>query len=126
MTTLKKILYVDDEEINLKLFDLSFHQHFEIVTALSAEHGLEIIESDPDINLIISDLRMPGMDGLNFIKEIKSQKPSLVCLLLTGFVDSEVMLEGFNKELIYRYLTKPWKKAELLEVILNAFSKGED
>ena len=125
MNSMKKILYVDDEDINLKLFDISFRRDFEVVTAMSAEVGLEIIESESEIELIISDLRMPGMDGLNFIKELKSRKPSLICILLTGFVDSEVMLEGFNKDLLFRYLTKPWKKAEVLEVILDAFKKLE-
>lgn len=123
LNTHKKILYVDDEEINLKLFDLSFRSDFEIITALSGEEGLEILESNTEIHLVISDLRMPGMDGLKFIKELKLRKPTRMCMLLTGFVESEVMLEGFNKDLIFRYLTKPWKKETLFEAIEEAFRR---
>lgn len=84
---------------------------------------MEILESNTEIHLVISDLRMPGMDGLKFIKELKLRKPTRMCMLLTGFVESEVMLEGFNKDLIFRYLTKPWKKETLFEAIEEAFRR---
>ena len=121
MEKLKKILYVDDEEINLKLFDLTFKKDFEIITALSGEEGLEIIERNPEIAVVISDLRMPGLNGLDFIKELKIRTPGKHCMLLTGFVDSDVILEGFNKDLIFRYLTKPWKKSDVYEAINSTF-----
>ena len=68
------------------------------------------------------------MNGLEFIKVIKSKNQQIVCLLLTGFLESEVMLEGFNKELIFRYMMKPWDKEDLKETILEAFrrSPGEN
>lgn len=119
----RKVLYVDDEDINLKLFELTFRNEFEVKTALSAADGLDILENDSDIRLVLSDLRMPEMDGLQFIKVIKEKDSKVTCMLLTGFIESDVMLEGFNKELLYRYLTKPWKKAALLDVINEAFDK---
>lgn len=119
----RRILYVDDEEINVSLFNLSFRNEFEVYSAKSAKEGIKILDSQPEICVVISDLKMPEMDGLEFIKFIKGKRPEIVCMLLTGYVESEVMLEGFNKDLLFRYLVKPWKKEKLLESIEDAFKK---
>ena len=121
---LPKILYVDDEAINLELLQLTFMDELEIITALSAKEGLQILDDYPDIKVIISDLKMPVMNGLDFIKEIKEKDPQKVCMLLTGFMESEIMMEGLNKELIFRYILKPWKKNELLESIQEALNRN--
>ena len=102
MTERPKILYVDDEEINLEILKLTYRNEFEIVTATSGTEGLALLETHPDIHVIISDLKMPVMNGLEFIKEIKRKSNHKVCMLLTGFMESEIMLEGFNKELLFR------------------------
>lgn len=120
---LPKILYVDDEVINLELLQLTFINEFNIITAESAQAGLSILEQEPDIHVVISDLKMPVMNGLEFIKEIKRQHPEKVCMLLTGFLESEILLEGFNKELIFRYLMKPWNMQELGETIREALRR---
>jgi YesN/AraC family two-component response regulator len=120
---LPRILYVDDEAINLELLQLTFMNDFEVVTALSAREGLEELAMNPNIRVVISDLKMPEMNGLDFIKIVKKQDPGIICMLLTGFMESEVMLEGFNKELIYRYLMKPWEKDQLKETILEALKR---
>ena len=117
------ILYVDDETINLELLQLTFMNDFEVLTAESARGGLQILEDRPDIHVVISDLKMPVMNGLDFIKAIKEKDATKVCMLLTGFLESEIMMEGFNKELIFRYLMKPWKKDELHTTILDALKR---
>jgi response regulator RpfG family c-di-GMP phosphodiesterase len=114
---LPRILYVDDEEINLELLQLTFMNELEVITATSAKNGLQILDANPDIEVVISDLKMPVMNGLDFIKEIKSNSQDRTCMLLTGFMESEIMMEGFNKELIFRYIMKPWKKDVLMEAI---------
>ena len=120
---LPRILYVDDEVINLELLQLTFMDDFEVITATSAREGLDQLEMDPDIRVVISDLKMPEMNGLDFIKVVKNQDPGKICMILTGFMESEVLLEGFNKELIFRYLMKPWKKDQLKETILEALTR---
>ena len=120
---LPRILYVDDEVINLELLQLTFMNDFEVIAADSAQEGLRLLELNPDIHLVISDLKMPVMNGLEFIKVVKQIDPTKVCMLLTGFMESDVMLEGFNKELIFRYLMKPWEKEELCETILEALKR---
>jgi two-component system NtrC family sensor kinase len=120
---LPKILYVDDEAINLELLQLTFMNELDVLTATSAVEGLNVLEKNPDIHVVISDLKMPVMNGLDFIKEIKSRNQEKVCMLLTGFMESEIMLEGFNKELIFRYLMKPWNRDELIATIREAFNR---
>jgi len=117
---LPKVLYVDDEVINLELFQLTFMNEFTVITADSALEGLKLLDQQPDIQVIMSDLKMPVMNGLEFIKKVKQSYPGKVCMLLTGFMESEIMLEGFNQELIFRYLMKPWNKEELGETITEA------
>jgi response regulator RpfG family c-di-GMP phosphodiesterase len=122
MDTNKKILYVDDEQINLELFKINFRNDFEIHIANSAVAGLDILKQY-DINVIISDLKMPNMNGLEFIEKIKSDDPSKICILLTAFMESDVMLKAINNELIFRYIMKPWRKDELKEIIDLALRK---
>ncbi len=120
---LPKILYVDDEEINLDLLRLTFLNEFRIITAPSAADGLELLERQPDIRVVISDLRMPGMNGFEFIREIKSRYPEKICMLLTAYMESEVMMEGFNRELLFRYLMKPFNREELKETLHEALNR---
>jgi two-component system response regulator (stage 0 sporulation protein F) len=123
MPELPKVLYVDDEEINLELLQLTFRNDLKVYTAITAEEGFRILSKNQDIRVVISDLKMPVMNGLDFIKEVKSRHEDKVCMLLTAFLESEVMLEGFNKELIFRYLMKPWNKDELYQTILEAYQR---
>ena len=120
---LPRILYLDDEVINLELLQLTFMNDFEVLIAESAEKGLRLLALHPEIHVIISDLKMPVMNGLEFIKVVKKNHPEKVCMLLTAYMESDVMLEGFNKELIFRYLMKPWNKDELKETILEALRR---
>lgn len=118
----RRILYVDDEEINLELFKLSFRNHFEIVTAKSAREGLKILK-EKHIPLVVTDYKMPEMDGIKFIEEIKRDDPDIICLIVTGFVD--VVISG-KEELIFDMILKPWKKEEVRNKIiagLEAFYK---
>lgn len=118
----KKILYVDDEKINLELFKINFRNDYEVFLADSALKGLDIIKQH-DIMVVVSDLKMPQMNGLDFIERIKAELPSKVCILLTAFMESDVMFKAFNKELIFRYIMKPWRRDELKEVIELALKK---
>ena len=118
-----KVLYVDDEPINLELLKISFRKEYEVITAMSADDGLEILEKDSDIKLIISDLRMPVMDGYEFIKTIKKKYEDKICMLLTGYMESEIIVEGINKDLVFRYIVKPWRKDELSQSIDEAFNR---
>ena len=70
-----KVLYVDDEQINLMMFEISFAEKFDLVTASNGMEGLKILENGPTINVVVSDLKMPGLDGIEFIKKAKERFP---------------------------------------------------
>jgi CheY-like chemotaxis protein len=121
----RKILYVDDEGINLQLFKLNFRDLYDVVTAQSAMEGLQILANQP-IDVIVSDLKMPVMDGIEFIERIKNQTPKKICILLTAYLEPDVMLKAINQELVFRYVTKPWQKEEVHKIIEMAFQKCKD
>ncbi len=126
METNRKIIYVDDEQINLELFKINFRNDFEVFIADSALKGLDILTQNNDINVIVSDLKMPHMNGLEFIERIKTENPSKVCILLTAFMESDVMLKAINNELIFRYIMKPWRKDEIKGIIELALKKHQE
>jgi two-component system response regulator (stage 0 sporulation protein F) len=116
-----KILYVDDEPINLKLFEINFAKRYNIKTALDGIEGLEILNKENDISTIISDMKMPEMDGVDFIKKAKEKFPNKKYVILTGFE----IIPGTNPKidsaiengLISKCLRKPFKNIEIEEVI---------
>ncbi len=124
MTSEKKsILYVDDEKLNLELFRINFRNDYNVFLADSAKKGLEIIDIE-HINVIVSDLKMPDMNGIEFIETIKRDNPDKVCILLTAFMEPEAMLQAINQELVFRYVIKPWTKTNLKNIIELAFEKS--
>ena len=123
MQALKNILYVDDERINLELFRINFRGDYNVFIVDSAKKGLEILEKE-DIRVIVSDLKMPEMNGIEFIEKVKNQNPEKVCILLTAYIEPDVMLKAINQELVFRYVIKPWTKKELQAIIELAFEKN--
>ncbi|MDT7827335.1 adenylate/guanylate cyclase domain-containing protein [Pricia sp. S334] len=112
------ILYVDDEENNLISFRAALRRHFTIFTALSGEEGMEIVKQN-DIHVIVTDQRMPGMTGVQFLQRLPDE-PDSIRMILTGFSDIEAIIEAINTGRVYRYITKPWDKDELKITIDNA------
>jgi len=114
------LLYVDDESINLKLFELNFKSKFRVVTALSGNDGLAILKNDPTISVVISDMRMPKMDGLEFISKAKQSFPHIVYYILTGFDITDEINEALSKNLINKYFRKPFNFREIEGAITSA------
>lgn len=113
------ILYVDDEEINLRVFRATFEDEFKVFTAINGEQGLSIFQ-DNKIDLIITDQRMPEMTGVEFLKKIIDLNPEPNRILLTGFSDFEALSSAVNEGKIYQYINKPWDESELKPVIYQA------
>jgi sigma-B regulation protein RsbU (phosphoserine phosphatase) len=117
--SLAPILYVDDEIDNLTVFNSAFRRHFKIHVASSAREGLEIMKQN-DIQLVISDQRMPEMTGTEFLEKIIPEYPECIRVILTGFSDINAVIEAINNGRVYRYVTKPWEKEEMKIMIDNA------
>ncbi len=115
-----RILYVDDEENNLTAFKATFRRDFTVFTALSGAEGRVILDKE-DINIIVTDQRMPQMTGVEFLASILPDHPKPIRILLTGFADIEAVINAINLGQVYRYITKPWDAKELMISIMNAY-----
>ena len=115
-----KILYVDDEVNNLNSFKASFRRDYTIHIAESAAEG-KIILSENDINVIITDQRMPNTTGVEFLEDIIPDYPDPIRILLTGYTDISAVIDAINEGQVYQYLTKPWDESNLRIIIKNAF-----
>ena len=117
MDTSLDVLVIDDEQINLELFALVFKKKFNIVTAQSGYEGLEKLDSNRNISIVISDMKMPEMNGIEFIKNAKSKFENLKCFILTGFEITEEIANALNEKLINKYFKKPFNSKEIEKTI---------
>ncbi|MEM9444071.1 MAG: response regulator [Verrucomicrobiota bacterium] len=117
-----KILYVDDETNSLKYFNRYFNTKFQVTTAETADEALEILaEAQGDYALVMSDQRMPGMQGVDFLAEVRREYPKIVRILTTAYADLESAMDSVNKGYVYRYVVKPWNLPELEMVLKQCF-----
>jgi class 3 adenylate cyclase len=113
-----EILYIDDEVENLQVFKAAFRKYYKIHIAQSGEEGLALLK-EKDIALVITDQCMPRMTGVEFLQHLPENK-DLIRMILTGSQDMESIIKAINIGAIYRYIVKPWDKAELKMAIDNA------
>jgi len=113
------ILFVDDEAQNLVSFKASYRRMYDVHTAESGEEGIEVLRNN-DVDLVITDQRMPGMTGVEFLKTIIPEFPDTVRIVLTGFSDIEAIVGAINEGQVFRYITKPWDERELQMTLENA------
>jgi len=113
------VLYVDDEINNLNSFKAAFRRDFDIYTAHSAREGRKVLDTN-EIGVIITDQRMPGMTGIEFLESIIPVYPDTIRILLTGFSDMNAVMDAINRGQVYKYLVKPWQNDELKLYIQNA------
>ncbi|MDC0663770.1 HD domain-containing phosphohydrolase [Marinobacter sp. SS21] len=112
-----RILFVDDEPSILTALRRLMRKHpYECFFAEGARQGLEVLASSP-IDLIVSDMRMPEIDGAAFLAEVKKRWPFSVRFLMTGYADMNAAINALNKGGINRYINKPWDEDALLEAI---------
>lgn len=120
MTDPIKILYVDDEVGNLNYFKSAFRREFQVLVAGSGAEGLEILEENKDIPVILTDQRMPKMTGVSFLMKSMEILPEAVRILVTGFSDMETVINAINHGNIYYFIHKPWSYDEMRIVIQKA------
>ncbi len=117
-----KVLLVDDEENILRsLQRILRREPWELTTATSGEEALAILANDK-FDVIISDARMPGMDGPTLLAEIRKKYPWTIRILLTGYADINSTVKAINDGQIYRYISKPWDDDELRLIIRQALA----
>ncbi|MFB2771065.1 response regulator [Pelatocladus sp. BLCC-F211] len=116
----QKILVVDDEPDNLDLLYRTFRRDFQVLKADSGINALQVLATEGEVAVIISDQRMPEMKGTEFLSKTVPQFPNTVRIILTGFTDIEDLVEAINAGQVYKYITKPWDPTELKAVVQRA------
>jgi response regulator RpfG family c-di-GMP phosphodiesterase len=117
------ILCVDDEPNILSALRRLFRARgYQVLLAPSGQAGLELLEREA-VDLVISDMRMPEMDGARFLEQVRSRWPDPVRLLLTGYADITSIIEAINRGEIYRYITKPWDDNDILLIVHEALAR---
>lgn len=124
MSKKTKILYVDDEHINLLLFEANFNTNYEVLIAEDGLSGLNILEANPDTLIIISDMKMPNMNGIEFINRAKKKYPDKKFYILTGFEITEEIQKALESGLILKYFSKPFNINEI-ESSINVAISGD-
>ncbi|MBU0719279.1 MAG: response regulator [Planctomycetes bacterium] len=113
----EKILCVDDEPSILDAYQRGLRKQFHIDTALSGDQALKAIDAEGSYAVVVSDMRMPGMDGVQFLAAVKQRAPETVRIMLTGNTDQNTAIEAVNEGAIFRFLTKPCAPETMAKVL---------
>ena len=120
-----KILCVDDEESILRGFQLNLRKDFELHLASNGVEGLEVFDKEGGFALVLSDMRMPQMNGATMLSEIKVRDPEVVTVLLTGHTDFESAMSAVNEGSIFRMLSKPCPPETLIRVLNDGLAQHD-
>lgn len=115
------LLFVDDEENILQsLKRLFFNADYAMFTAKSGAEGLAVLESGAPVQVIVSDYRMPGMNGVEFLRQVSRKWPDTIRIVLSGYADTPSVIGAINEGGIYKFISKPWNDDELRIAVANA------
>jgi FixJ family two-component response regulator len=115
-----KVLFVDDEQGILDGYQRLLRKEFDVSVSLGGQAGLAAIQEGGPYAVVISDMRMPGMNGAEFLAHVREKAPDSVRMLLTGYTDLSAAIDAVNEGNIFRFLTKPCEK----DVLVNAINIG--
>lgn len=114
-----RILCVDDDPGILRALKWVFEKDYEIFLATSGKVALELVRAN-DFDVVISDQRMPGMSGVEFLAEVRQIQPCTIRILLTGYSDMDAIVDSINKGEIFRFIRKPWDIPEIKRIVAEA------
>ena len=113
------VLVVDDEQRSLETLRRTLEEDFTVLTAPSAEEA-ELVMAREFVHIVLSDQRMPGLSGVEFLRRVRGQWPDTVRLILSGYTEAEDIISGINEAGIWQYLLKPWHPDQLLLTLKSA------
>jgi diguanylate cyclase (GGDEF)-like protein len=119
-TARPKILCVDDEESLLHALDRVFKSQFDVLTTPSPRAALELLAANPDVAVVLSDYRMPEMNGLEFLREVRVRHPLMSRAVLSGQIDLHNVSDAINRADIHKFILKPWENEYLSLQMLEA------
>lgn len=121
-----RILLVDDERNVLRSLERLFlEEEYELCTAASGQEAIEILEQSGPFQLVVSDYRMPSMNGVEFLSEVCRRWPETERIILSGYADTAAIVAAINEGQIYKFIAKPWNDDDLLSTIREALDRYE-
>ena len=125
MIDLPRMLCVDDEVNILHAIKRSMRKRFIVHTAKNAGEGIAALEEEGEFQVVISDMKMPGMNGADFLRLVQQDFPGTVRILLTGYADLESVVVAVNEGCIHHIVPKPFSRVDLLEAIEDSLLRQE-
>ena len=119
-----RVLYLDDEEPNLFSFKAAFRRDFEVHTCDEPHKAVRMLD-DHEFHVVLSDQRMPRISGVEFFELIMPDHPDISRVLVTGYADTDAVVDAINKGQVYRFVSKPWNEEELRSVIKSAYALNQ-
>jgi ActR/RegA family two-component response regulator len=119
----ERVLFVDDEKFVLETFRRNLRRDFDIETAEGAEAALKLLERIGPVAVVVSDLKMPGMNGVELLEVVKNRWPDTVRIMLTGHADLDNAVSAVNKGAIFRFLIKPCAPDALLTAVSDGLNQ---
>jgi len=116
-----RVLYLDDEEPNLFSFKAAFRRDFEVHTCDEPHKAVRMLD-EHEFHVVLSDQRMPRISGVEFFELIMPDHPDVSRVLVTGYADTDAVVDAINKGQVYRFVSKPWNEEELRGVIRSAYA----
>lgn len=117
-----KVLYVDDEPFNIMLFENLFRKKYKVISASSGEEGMHILAENSDVRVVVSDMNMPGMTGLEFVSKAKKVYDKIHFFILTGYEITPEITSALETGLIIKYFKKPFNTREIDDSITSKLS----
>lgn len=118
------ILCVDDEPRITSALKALFRREYNVLIANSGQEALDLL-ADNEVNVLVSDQRMPGMLGSELLTQVSRAYPQTIRILLTGFMDRQAIVDSINDGEVYRFINKPWDNFEIKEVVAEAAAASE-
>ncbi|GAA4945860.1 response regulator [Actinoplanes utahensis] len=119
------LLLVDDDEVVLETLSIQLGRDHRLLFAGDAEKALELLAANDDVAAVVSDVRMPGMDGVQLLGKVQTDYPDVMRILHSGHGDMNTVIAAINSGGVYRYLPKPAGRADILDAVKKAVSKHD-
>jgi len=111
------VLHIDDEPTNVLLFELNFSKFYEVISSSSGSEGLELLTRNVEVDVIFCDMKMPGMNGVEFIQKAVLIRPGIPCFILTGYDIQPEIYNAINEGLISGYIQKPFGISQIVAAV---------
>ena len=123
---MEKILFVDDDEKFLNLYEKKFSNKYEIHTAKDAKSAIKMLNHNDSFAVIIADMFMPEINGIEFLEKVKDKSPDSIRIIITGECNLDIAIQAINRGNVFHFLTKPCTKEEIKSILDSGIEKYKE